>query len=237
MRSGPGLSLHGHVPVQQPGGRQRDAARLPLRQRGPRGPAGRVRPDGVRLRRPGASTRGTATGPDDRRLSTYQGFPPGFEVGLDLPDEQDAVARLARAASATTSPPTATPRWPPSPTGPPSTASRPSSATRSSPGSNAGTGPGSRTPATGVPTRPTPQPATGRRPTTPTPYLGSSAPRHATCRSCGNLAAQPAPEDERALRALQAQYFGMISDVDAQLGRVLDTLRSLRHVGRHAASS
>ena len=32
----------------------------------------------------------TATGPDDGRLSTYEGFPPGFEVGLELPDEQDA---------------------------------------------------------------------------------------------------------------------------------------------------
>src|ERR1019366_8790183 len=39
----------------------------------------------------------TATGPDDSRLSTYQGFPPGFDVGLDLPDEQDAwIAWLAR---------------------------------------------------------------------------------------------------------------------------------------------
>lgn len=26
----------------------------------------------------------------DPRRSTYQGFPPGFDVGLDLPDEQDA---------------------------------------------------------------------------------------------------------------------------------------------------
>ncbi len=28
--------------------------------------------------------------PNDARLSNYQGFPPGFEVGLDLPDNQDA---------------------------------------------------------------------------------------------------------------------------------------------------
>ena len=44
---------------------------------------------------------------------------------------------------------------------------------------------------------------------------------------CGRLAAQPAPADEGELRALQAQYLGMISDVDAQLGRVLDALRAL----------
>ena len=30
------------------------------------------------------------TGPDDRRLWTYQGFPPGFEVGLDVSEDQDA---------------------------------------------------------------------------------------------------------------------------------------------------
>jgi arylsulfatase A-like enzyme len=44
---------------------------------------------------------------------------------------------------------------------------------------------------------------------------------------CGRLAAQPAPVDEHELRALQAQYLGMISDVDAQLGRVFETVRAL----------
>ena len=37
-----------------------------------------------------ASTPRMATGPDDPRLSNYEWFPPGFDVGLDLPDEQDA---------------------------------------------------------------------------------------------------------------------------------------------------
>jgi arylsulfatase A-like enzyme len=43
----------------------------------------------------------------------------------------------------------------------------------------------------------------------------------------GRLASMPAPSDERAMRALRAQYFGMISAVDEQLGRVWDTLARL----------
>jgi arylsulfatase A-like enzyme len=34
-----------------------------------------------------------------------------------------------------------------------------------------------------------------------------------------------APDDERSLRHLRAQYFGMVTEVDAQLGRVLDAIR------------
>ncbi len=33
------------------------------------------------------------TAPGDPRLRTYQGFPPGFDIGLDLPDAQDAWRR------------------------------------------------------------------------------------------------------------------------------------------------
>jgi arylsulfatase A-like enzyme len=39
--------------------------------------------------------------------------------------------------------------------------------------------------------------------------------------------ASAAPTDERAIRALRAQYYGMVSEVDAQLGRVWATLREL----------
>lgn len=43
----------------------------------------------------------------------------------------------------------------------------------------------------------------------------------------GNLAETPAPESEKEMRQLQAQYFGMISDVDEQLGRLFDEIRAL----------
>jgi arylsulfatase A-like enzyme len=41
---------------------------------------------------------------------------------------------------------------------------------------------------------------------------------------CGRVAQIPAPEDESEMRQLAAQYYGMISDVDEQLGRVFDSL-------------
>jgi arylsulfatase A-like enzyme len=37
-----------------------------------------------------------------------------------------------------------------------------------------------------------------------------------------------APTDDAGLRALRAQYYGMVTEVDAQLGRVLDAIRSRR---------
>ncbi len=40
-----------------------------------------------------------------------------------------------------------------------------------------------------------------------------------------------APRDERALRALRAQYLGMISEVDAQLGRVVEAIEKRREWG------
>ena len=52
LRPRPGLPLHGHLPDEQPGGRQRHPARRPLRQRRPRRPAGRLHADPVRLHRP-----------------------------------------------------------------------------------------------------------------------------------------------------------------------------------------
>ncbi len=168
-----------------------------------------------------------ATGPDDRRLSTYQGFPPGFEVGLDLPDEQDAwrawleglgydVPADGDAALATEP-------------------DRPAEHGVSAFLSDAliawlerRDGPWF---AHASYWRPHPPYAAAGH--WSTAYDSDALPRVVAPPArpmpwCGNLAAQPAPEDERALRALQAQYFGMISDVDAQLGRVLDTLRSLR---------
>jgi arylsulfatase A-like enzyme len=43
----------------------------------------------------------------------------------------------------------------------------------------------------------------------------------------GNLAAMSAPQDEAGRRAVRAQYYGMVSDVDEQLGRLFDGLREL----------
>ena len=51
-----------------------------------------------------ASTHAIADGPDDPRLSTYEGVLPGFDSVLDLSRASTAVAGVARRARATTSP-------------------------------------------------------------------------------------------------------------------------------------
>jgi len=168
----------------------------------------------------------TATGPDDRRLSTYQGFPPGFDVGLDLPDEQDAwLAWLRRLgydrpadgeAALATEP------------------DRPAEHGVSAFLSDAVIAWLERQDG------PWFAHASYWRPHPPYAAAGHwaraydpdslAAPLPGPARAmpfCGRLAAQPAPRDEGALRALAAQYLGMISDVDEQLGRVLEALRAL----------
>jgi arylsulfatase A-like enzyme len=168
----------------------------------------------------------TATGPDDPGLSTYQGFPPGFEVGLDLPDEQDAwLAWLEQLgydvpADGETALATEPDRpaehgvsaflsdaviaWMKRQDGP--WFAHASYWRPHPPYAAAGHWSRAYAPDSLPPPRPSPERAM--------PF-------------CGRLAAQPAPGDEIALRALQAQYLGMISDVDEQLGRVLDALRAL----------
>jgi arylsulfatase A-like enzyme len=167
-----------------------------------------------------------ATGPDDPRLSNYQGVPPGFEVELELLDEQDAWrAWLDQQGYG---------RWS---SGEEALASEPQ-----------------RPAATGVSAfltdrllawlrrrespwfahasywRPHPPYAAaghwatayrGVEMPTPLPPPARRVP------ACGGLASLPAPADPEALRALQANYFGMVSDVDEQLGRVWDTLEGL----------
>ena len=78
MRAGPGLPLHGHVPDEQPGGRQRHAARRPVRQRRARRPAGRLRAGAVRLHRPGRRPAPRPTAPTTRGSTTYEGILPGL---------------------------------------------------------------------------------------------------------------------------------------------------------------
>ena len=90
------------------------------------GPAGRVRADRLRLRRPGHRSQHARPVPTTRRLSNYQGFPPGFEVGLDLPDEQDAWCAWLEELGYDRSRRRRRRARRPSPTARPSTGSRPS---------------------------------------------------------------------------------------------------------------
>jgi len=168
----------------------------------------------------------TATGPDDARLWTYQGFLPGFDVALDLPDEHDAWRAWLVGLGYDV------------PVG----------------GDPALAGEPDRPDALGVSAflsdtviawlerqdgpwfahasyfRPhPPYAAAGRwaRRYDPESLPPVPGPPDRDMPFCGRLADVRAPADDHELRALQAQYLGMISDVDAQLGRVLDSLRAL----------
>lgn len=164
----------------------------------------------------------SASGPDDERLSTYQGFPPGFDVELALLDDQDAWrAWLSDLGHGTFSDGEAALATEPQ---------RPSEHGVSAfltdrliewldrqddpwfahasywrphpPYAAAGKWSKLYEPLD----VPTPVPPPDRA----TPF-------------CGNLAAMPAP-DAAVMRRVQTQYYGMISDVDDQIGRLLDAL-------------
>ena len=168
----------------------------------------------------------TATGPDDRRLSTYQGFPPGFDVGLDLPDEVDAwrawLERLGYDASGD---------------GDTALATEPDRPTEHGVSAFLSDAVIAWLERQDDPwfahvsyLRPHPPYAAAGHWSTayhPDDLPAALAPPERAMPYSGRLAAQRAPSDEGALRALQAQYLGMISDVDEQLGRVLDTVRAL----------
>jgi arylsulfatase A-like enzyme len=160
-----------------------------------------------------------ADGPDDPRLSTYEGILPGFDIGLQMTEDQEAwVSWLddlgypigSDAAAALASEPDRPAehgvsafltdrllewfgrqedRW----------FVHASYLRPHPPYAAAGRWAGAYDPSDGPAAIPAPDP--------PTPFAGY-------------LAEQSAPSDEGELRALRAQYYGMISDVDEQLGRL-----------------
>ncbi len=168
-----------------------------------------------------------ADGPDDPRLSDYQGWPPGFEVGVLLNDEQEAWRRwldslgygeFGDGDAALASEPDRpaehgvsaflTDRlidWLDRRDGP--WFAHASYWRPHPPYAAAGAWSSAYDPADA----PTPQPA-----------LPAALP------FCGNLADIPVPADERERRRLQAQYYGMVSAVDEQLGRLWAALKARR---------
>jgi arylsulfatase A-like enzyme len=168
----------------------------------------------------------TASGPGDERLSTYQGFPPGFEVELELGDDQDAWrTRLEQLG------------YGPFRDGEAALATEPE-----------------RPAEHGVSAfltdalvawlerqdgpwfvhasywRPHPPYAAAGRWSTaydPADVPMPVAPPPRAVPFSGRLSEFAAPADEWHLRALRAQYYGMIADVDHQLARVWDALVDL----------
>jgi len=168
----------------------------------------------------------TTTGPGDRRLSTYQGFPPGFDIVLDLPDEQDGWRAWLEDLGYTV---------PPSGDGALATEpTRPAQHGVSAYLSDAliawlerQDGPWFAHASYWRPHPPYAAAGEWASAYDPGAAPAPLAPPARAMPFCGRLAAEPAPADPGAMGRLQAQYFGMISDVDAQLGRVLDALVAL----------
>jgi arylsulfatase A-like enzyme len=165
-----------------------------------------------------------ATGPDDSRLSNYQGFPLGFEVGLDLPDEQCAWCEwLEELGYGAMSGDVALETEP----------DRPSEHGVSAFMTNhvvkwleRQDGPWF---AHASYWRPHPPYAAAGLWSTAYDPDEVSLPVAAPDREVpffGRLV-DPAPTDERAMREVRAQYYGMVSDVDNELGRLFDSLASM----------
>ena len=234
MRAGTGVAVHGHVPVQPPGRRQRHAARPPIRQRRPRRAAGRLRAGVVRIhrssgrparRRPAPTTLGSrstrACCPASTSCSTFREHNQPWvdwlgELGYDIVAGIDPAARhRARAARGAQHR-----RLPDRPRR--RLDRRPDRAVvrapQLPPAAPAVLGAGR----VGARLRPATS-AIRFRPIHDSPFHERLL----------TIPVAAAPTDPAELAHLRAQYFGMISHVDHQLGRLWDALRRPRRVGRH----
>ncbi len=181
MLPGTRRALHGHLPDDEPSGRQRDAARRTVRQRRSGRPPGRLRPHAVRLHGPGRrppdghrSARPATVGLRRRAARLRgRGVPPDRRRAVDAmagragPRPPRLRARAAHRAQ---------------PSGRALAVGVPDRPPRST-GWIVRTSRGSPTPPTCVRTRPTPPPATGPAPTTPPTCrhpiaVGERSPRH-----------------------------------------------------------
>ena len=171
-----------------------------------------------------------ADGPADPRLDSYDGVLPGFSDRVLAPRGPVAVARVARPRSATTCPRTGSTRCAASRTAPPSTRTRRSSRTAFL--EWLGRQPRGLVRAPLLPAAALALRRGGGVRRALRPRRRRAADRAGRDRPPAArrdaLAARPSPPrpTRRALRALRAQYFGMVTEVDAQLGRVLDAIRA-----------
>ena len=238
VRTRPGVPVHGHLPDEQPGGRQRHPAGRALRQRGQGGAAGRLRSRrcsatpiraSIPARPPGATTRGCSTTRACCRASrrcctsptTIRCGSTGWRT-KGYTDLSDGYTELAR------EPP------------PARRAQRVGVPHRSRARLAAATGPGHAV--VRAPELPATAPAAHRgrrvrdhvrpgrrRAADPTTRSPAPLPRggDASTRFVGTR------RTRARLRRMRAQYYGMISEVDHQLARLWDALRDPADVGRH----
>ena len=220
--------LHGHVPDEQPGGRQRHAARRPLRQRRAApaaGPGYRRRCSATPTR---ASTRASPTGPTTRGCRPTRACCPGSTPCSTCATTTSRGWRWLAELGHDTSPGCeallATERERPAEHSLVHVPHRPRRRLDRAPGRAVVRPPQLPAPAPALRRRR----ALGRRRTTrPTSICRSLPPRPPPVARRRARRSKPIGRaDGRggAARDLRAQYFGMISEVDAQLGRVWDVL-------------
>ena len=166
-----------------------------------------------------------AHGPDDPRLSNYQGVPPGFDVELELLDDQELWCRWLEQLGYD------------APSGEVALASE--SERPAEHGVSAfltdrliawlerRDGPWFAHASYWRPHPPYAAAGHWSQAYRPDEVPAAVAPPEREHPPWGRLASIAAPSDEAALRRLKAQYFGMISDVDDNLGRVWDALARL----------
>ena len=170
----------------------------------------------------------TATGPLDPRLDNYDGVLPGFSIGLELPEDQGPFLRWLEALGYDVPA-----GWVEALAGEPD---RPEAHSHSTFLTDAflawldRQGPGWFAHLSYL--RPhSPYAAAGSFSTLYDPAdvelpISPAADVHPLHAGVLGIDLVAAPTDEHGLRALRAQYYGMVSEVDAQLGRVLEAIRA-----------
>jgi arylsulfatase A-like enzyme len=166
-----------------------------------------------------------AHGPDDPRLSNYQGVPPGFDVELELLDDQEPWCRWLEQLGYD------------APSGEVALASEPDRPAEHGVSAfltdrliawlERRDGPWFAHASYWRPHPPYAAAGHWSRTYRPDDVAPAVPPPEREHPPWGRLASFAAPADEAALRRLKAQYFGMVSDVDDQLGRVWDALARL----------
>ena len=251
VRAEPSLPADRSVPLQSPGGAQRDTARRPLHQPRARGPGARLRPGAVRLHRP--EPRSPRARPRRPAPAHLRGRPARDSVPSSTSPSICDRGGSGSGLGATTCPTTSascTSRWTTSPARPrdttPTTARPRSSPSRCSRGSTTrATRPGSRTRPTSGRTHPSSR---------PTPYHAfvdpadvdlpvrratweEEAAQHLFLAGASAIRSFGVPPTKPGSDSCAPTYYGLMAEVDDKVGRLIDGLRDRDLLDRTLSSS
>jgi arylsulfatase A-like enzyme len=166
-----------------------------------------------------------ANGPEDPRLSTYEGVLPGFDVGLELVDQQEPWLRWLSDLGYDVK--TALDALATEPERPAEHGISAFLTDRLLEWLRAQDGPWFLHASYWRPHHPYAAAGHWARAYDPDDVPAPVPPPDRPLPFSGHLSENPAPAGESELRALRAQYYGMVSDVDEQLGRLWEGLADL----------